>query len=112
MSIIGRKFTITSLYSSPQRPKKSHFDKKCPFFCHQFKKLTYLCTRSDAQMAESVDALVSNTNGVTPVTQKVSALFLFLTKTLLKHFTIFYLFIYDDFAKRELKKLEQLCYSF
>ena len=24
-------------------------------------------TRSDAQMAESVDALVSNTNGVTPV---------------------------------------------
>ena len=67
MSIIGRKYTITSLYSSPQRPKKSQFDKKCPIFCRQFKKLTYLCTRSDAQMAESVDALVSNTNGVTPV---------------------------------------------
>ena len=67
MSIIGRKFTITSLYNSPQRSKKSHFDKKCPIFCRQFKKLTYLCTRSDAQMAESVDALVSNTNGVTPV---------------------------------------------
>ena len=29
--------------------------------------MTYLCTRFDAQMAESVDALVSNTNGVTPV---------------------------------------------
>ena len=29
--------------------------------------MPYLCTRFDAQMAESVDALVSNTNGVTPV---------------------------------------------
>ncbi len=29
----------------------------------QFKKLYYLCTRKQAQMAESVDALVSNTSG-------------------------------------------------
>ena len=36
-------------------------------FCISSKKMTYLCTRFDAQMAESVDALVSNTNGVTPV---------------------------------------------
>ena len=42
-------------------------NKKSSFFCPQFKKMTYLCTRFDAQMAESVDALVSNTNGVTPV---------------------------------------------
>ncbi len=62
-----RKNTTTTLYGSPNCNKKSHFDKKCPIFCPQFKNLTYLCTRSDAQMAESVDALVSNTNGVTPV---------------------------------------------
>ena len=65
--IFDRKITITTLYNSPFRIKKSHFEKKCPIFCHHFKKLTYLCTRFDAQMAESVDALVSNTNGVTPV---------------------------------------------
>ena len=41
--------------------------KKLQIFCHKFKKNTYLCTRFHAQMAESVDALVSNTNGVTPV---------------------------------------------
>ena len=29
-------------------------------FCISSKKMTYLCTRFDAQMAESVDALVSN----------------------------------------------------
>ena len=33
----------------------------------QLKKLHYLCTAFRAQMAESVDALVSNTSGVTPV---------------------------------------------
>ena len=48
-------------------PKKPFSSKKYPFFCPQFKKFNYLCTRFDAQMAESVDALVSNTNGVTPV---------------------------------------------
>ena len=58
---------MTTPNNSPYRRKKTHFDKKCPFFCPQFKKMTYLCTRFDAQMAESVDALVSNTNGVTPV---------------------------------------------
>ena len=33
-------------------------------FCH-FRFLYYLCTRLEAQMAESVDALVSNTSGAT-----------------------------------------------
>ena len=33
-------------------------------FCH-FRFLSYLCTRLEAQMAESVDALVSNTSGAT-----------------------------------------------
>ena len=31
----------------------------------QFKKNSYLCTAFEAQMAESVDALVSNTSGAT-----------------------------------------------
>ena len=60
--------------NSKNHPKSSHpaykkpiIIKKCHFFCPQFKNLIYLCTRFDAQMAESVDALVSNTNGVTPV---------------------------------------------
>ena len=34
------------------------------FLC-QNQKMLYLCTRFRAQMAESVDALVSNTSGVT-----------------------------------------------
>ena len=63
----ARKSTKNRPKSSLLAYKKPIISKKCQFFCPQFKKLNYLCTRFDAQMAESVDALVSNTNGVTPV---------------------------------------------
>ena len=63
----ARKSTKIRPKSSHLAHKKPRISKKCHFFCPQFKNLIYLCTRFDAQMAESVDALVSNTNGVTPV---------------------------------------------
>ena len=49
---------------------KTGKNKKIGFFRQmicQLKNLHYLCTAFRAQMAESVDALVSNTSGVTPV---------------------------------------------
>ena len=41
------------------------FEKKMTFFLLTYSDFSYLCTRIEAQMAESVDALVSNTSGAT-----------------------------------------------
>ncbi len=41
------------------------FEKKIAFFLLTYSDFSYLCTRIEAQMAESVDALVSNTSGAT-----------------------------------------------